>query len=134
MLKIILNFKKYNLMGYLIVTIKIAVAISIINVWLFRIKQPTVWRGNNANNMLEEFKAYGLPKWSMYIVGALKIMFSLGLLISIFYGQLEIPSAYGIAVLMIGAIIMHIKIGDPIKKSLPAFIFLSLSLIIALIQ
>lgn len=121
-------------MGYLIVTIKIAVAISIINVWLFRIKQPTVWRGNNANNMLEEFKAYGLPKWSMYIVGALKIMFSLGLLISIFYGQLEIPSAYGIAVLMIGAIIMHIKIGDPIKKSLPAFIFLSLSLIIALIQ
>ena len=121
-------------MEYLINTIKIVIAISIINVWLFRIKQSTVWRGNNADNMKEEFKSYGLPEWSMYIVGTLKVLFSLGLLISIYYNQLEIPSAFGIAFLMLGAILMHIKIGDPIKKSLPAFIFLSLSLIVALVQ
>ena len=48
--------------------------------------------------------------------------------------ELEIYSAYGIAFLMLIAILMHIKIGDPIKKSLPAFIFLSLSLIVALVQ
>lgn len=121
-------------MEYLINTIKIVIAISIINVWFFRVKKSTAWRGNNADNMKEEFKAYGLPKWSMYIVGALKVLFSLGLLISIFYSQLEMPSAFGIAFLMFGAILMHIKIGDPVKKSLPAFIFLALSLIVALIQ
>ena len=121
-------------MEYLINTIKIIIAISILNVWLFRIKQSTVWRGNNADNMKDEFKAYGLPEWSIYIVGTLKVLLSLGLLISIYYNQLEIPSAFGIAFLMLVAILMHIKIGDPIKKSLPAFIFLLLSLIVALIQ
>jgi hypothetical protein len=113
-------------------TIKIIIAISVINVWLFRVKKSTVWRGNNTDNMKDEFKAYGLPEWSMYIVGALKVLLSLGLLLSIYFNQLEIVSALGIAFLMLVAIAMHIKIGDPIKKSLPAFIFLSLSLIVAL--
>jgi hypothetical protein len=34
---------------------------------------------------------------------------------------------------MLGAVSMHVKIGDPIKKSFPAFTFLVLSLIIALV-
>jgi len=121
-------------MEYLINTIKIIIAISILNVWLFRVKKATVWRGNNTDNMKEEFKAYGLPEWLMYIVGTLKVLLSLGLIISIYFNQLEIPSAVGIALLMLIAIVMHIKIGDPIKKSLPAFIFFSLSLIVALVQ
>lgn len=114
--------------------IKIVIALSIINVWLFRFKKPTVWRGNNAANMKEEFNNYGLPEWSMYLVGTLKVLFSLGLLISIFYNQLESLSAFGIAFLMFGAIVMHLKIGDPIKKSLPAFVFLSFSLLVALLH
>ena len=73
--------------------------------------------------MKEEFKAYGLQEWVMYIVGTLKVLLSLGLLFSIYFNELEIPSACGIAFLMLIAIVMHIKIGDPIKKSLPAFIF-----------
>ncbi|WP_158850111.1 DoxX family protein [Algibacter sp. L1A34] len=120
-------------MEYLIIIIKIGIALSIINVWLFRINKSTSWRGNNASSMKEEFKSYGLPEWLMYVVGSLKLLFSLGLLASIFYSSLAAPSAFGIAFLMLIAIIMHIKIGDPIKKSLPAFIFLSLSLIVALV-
>lgn len=121
-------------MEYLISIIKIIIAVSIINVWLFRFKKSTIWRGNNADNMKEEFKAYGLPEWLMYVVGSLKVSLSLGLLLSIYFNELEIYSAYGIAFLMLIAIIMHIKIGDPIKKSLPAFIFLSLSLFVAIVQ
>ncbi|WP_272022582.1 DoxX family protein [Olleya namhaensis] len=121
-------------MDYLINIIKIAIALSILNVWLFRFNKSTAWRGNNADTMADEFKAYGLPKWLMLCVGSLKVLFSIGLLVSFYYTQLEIPSALGITVLMFGAILMHLKIGDPIKKSLPAFIFLSLSLIVALVQ
>ena len=120
-------------MEYVISIIKIVVALSIINVWLFRFKKSSVWRGGNAMNMKQEFEAYGLPDWLMYIVGGLKIILSLGLLASIYFTQLEAPSAYGIAILMLGAIIMHLKISDPIKKSLPAFSFLVLSLIVALV-
>ena len=121
-------------MEYLMNTIKIVIALSIINVWLFRVQKPTGWRGNNADDMKGEFKAYGLPEWVMYVVGSLKVIFSLGLLASIYYDKLEVPSAFGIALFMFVAILMHIKISDPIKKSLPAFIFFSLSLIVALVQ
>jgi hypothetical protein len=47
------------------------------------------------------------------------------------YPQVELLAAYGIAILMTGAVSMHFKIGDPLKKSLPAFTFLVLSLAIA---
>lgn len=120
-------------MEYVISIIKIVIAVSILNVWLFRFKKTTIWRGGNAENMKQEFETYGLPEWLMFIVGGLKVILSLGLLASIYFSELEMPSAYGIAILMLGAIIMHLKISDPIKKSLPAFIFLVLSLIVALV-
>ena len=121
-------------MEYVINAIKIIIAISIINVWLFRFKQATTWRGGNAETLKQEFEAYGLPEWLMYLVGGAKILLSIGLLASIYYTNLEVPSAFGIATLMLAAIFMHIKISDPLKKSLPAFIFLILSLFVALVQ
>ena len=120
-------------MEYVISIIKIVIAVSLVNVWLFRFKQSTVWRGGNAVNMKQEFEAYGLPVSVMYIIGVLKVALALALLASIYFTQLEQPSAFGLAILMLGAIGMHLKIGDPIKKSVPAIIFLVLSLIVALV-
>ena len=77
--------------------------------------------------MKEEFKAYGLSDAMMYVVGALKVLFSVLLLASIWSENLAVPAAAGMAILMLGAIIMHFKIGDPIKKSFPALSFLLLS-------
>lgn len=121
-------------MEYVISIIKIIIGVSIINVWLFRFKKPTTWRGGDAENMKQEFETYGLPEWVMFVVGGLKVFLSLALLASIYFTSLEVPSAYGIAILMLGAIIVHLKVSDPIKKSLPAFTFLVLSLIVALVQ
>lgn len=115
-------------MEYLENAIKVFIAICIINVWLFRFSRSTPWRGGQAKNMKQEFEAYGLPEWFMIAVGAAKVILSLVLLASIYYKHLEVYGAYGIAILMIGAIFMHFKIKDPLKKSLPAFLFLVLSL------
>jgi len=60
----------------------------------------------------------------MYAVGTLKVLCAIGLLASIWYPDLVAPSAIGMAVLMLGAIGMHIKVKDPLKKSFPAFSFL----------
>ncbi|HKL14380.1 MAG TPA: DoxX family protein [Balneolaceae bacterium] len=123
-------------MEYLIIALKVIVGLSILNVWLLRSGKKTQWRGAGASNLEEEFKAYGLPVWFMWTIGGLKMLFAVGLLASIFltgYPALETYSAYGIAVLMLGAVSMHIKVKDPIKKSLPAFTFLVLSLAIALL-
>lgn len=112
--------------------VQIIIAIGILNVWLFRFGKATEWRGGNAKNMQEEFSNYGLPKSFMFLVGFLKIAFALLLIVGIWFPVLNRPAASGIALLMIGAIVMHIKIKDPIKKSLPAAVMLVLSLFVLL--
>jgi len=120
-------------MEYLMIALKLIVGLSILNVWLVRSKKPTPWRGGDANTIAEEFTSYGLPIWFMWLVGVVKVGLALLLLASIYYPQTEAVAAYGIAILMVGAVLMHIKIGDPLKKSLPAFTFLVLSLSLALL-
>lgn len=120
-------------MEYVEIALKLIVGLSILNVWLLRAGKSTPWRGGDANNIAEEFKVYGLPKWFMYIIGGLKSLLAVLLLASITFPQVELISALGIAFLMTGAVSMHFKIGDPLKKSLPAFTFLILSLTIAFI-
>jgi hypothetical protein len=118
----------------IIIVIKAFIFLSIINVWFFRFGKPTSWRAENANSMKEEFQAYGLSETMMYLVGGLKVLFAILLLASIWLEILAIPAATGMSILMLGAIIMHFKISDPIKKSLPAFSFLILSVVIIIYQ
>lgn len=112
------------------IIIKLGVGLSILNVWLINRDKSTPWRGGNANSMQEEFAAYGFSKNMMIIVGTLKCLFAVLLLISIAFPVTEYTGAIGIALMMAGAIAMHLKINDPIKKSIPAAIFLILSLVI----
>ena len=118
-------------MDYLLIALQVIVALSILNVWLVQNKKPTQWRGGNATTIIEEFKIYGLPVWMCFVVGTLKILFALGLLAAIWYPSFREQSALGLAALLLGSIAMHLKIKDPIKKSLPAFIFLTMCLYIA---
>lgn len=117
-------------MNYILIGAKVIIFISIINVWFFRFNKKTLFRGGDASSMKAEFAAYGLSETMMYLVGALKVLSALGLLLSIWAPQLAIPAAAIMAILMLGAIFMHFKINDPLSKSLPAFIFLLLSLLI----
>lgn len=117
-------------MEYVITAIKVFIFISIINVWFIRFNRSTSWRGGNASSMKEEFQKYGLSETMMYVVGGLKVLSALALLISIWIPSLTLPAAALMAVLMTGAISMHVKINDPLRSSFPAFSFLVLSLIL----
>ena len=81
--------------------------------------------------MKEEFKAYGLPIWSMYLVGATKVLIAIMLIVSIWIEELLIYNLVVLAALMVAAVMMHLKVKDPIKKSYPA---LSILFMIALIM
>ncbi|WP_425391651.1 DoxX family protein [Ekhidna sp.] len=120
-------------MNYLEIVLKLIVGLSILNVWLLRAKNSTPFRGGSASNIKEEFEVYGLPSWFMVAVGTLKVLLSIGLIASIWYPGVEMVTSLGIAVLMAGAVSMHIKVGDPIKKAFPATLFLILSVVIYLI-
>lgn len=111
----------------LVTAAKLILFVSIINVWFFRVNKGTRWRAGEAKTMEEEFQVYGLSKTMMYMIGALKIIAALGLAASIWFPFLAIPSAAAMGFLMAGAIWMHLRVGDPLVKSAPAFIFLLLS-------
>ena len=111
--------------------LQLIISIGLINVWFFRFNKATDYRGGNAKNMKEEFLAYGLPIWSMYLVGALKVAIAVMLIISIWVEELLIYNLILLALLMIAAVLMHVKVKDPIKKSYPA---LSILFMIALIM
>jgi hypothetical protein len=109
---------------------QIIVGLGLLNVWLLRFNKPTAFRGGSSTNMLGEFAAYGLPAWSCYLVGLLKIASALAFLTGLLYPLLVLPTAVVVTVLMIGAVVMHFKVGDRIKKSLPALAVLILCVII----
>jgi uncharacterized membrane protein YphA (DoxX/SURF4 family) len=119
-------------MNTLIIIIQVVIALGIFNVWLLRYGKSSPWRGGNASNMKEEFAVYGLPSWFVGVVGFLKILFAILLIIGIWFPAVTQPAAIGIAVLMLGAMSMHFKVKDPLKKSLPSFTLLILSLVVGL--
>ena len=103
---------------------------TVFNVWLIRKTHPTPYRGAEANSLKEEFLAYGLSEPIFYTVGGLKLLAALALLIGLGVKSFVKPAAQIIVVLMIGAIAMHLKVGDPLLKSLPALIMLGMSITI----
>ena len=81
---------------------QIGSALWIFNVWFNRFDKDTGYRGGDATNMREEFEEYGLSERTMYAVGAAKV------------------SLAALMLIVLGAIGMHVKVKDPVKRSLPA--------------
>lgn len=114
-------------MRILLAVLQVAVALGLLNVWLVRARQGTAYRGGSATSMREEFAAYGLPDWFMYAIGVLKVSAAILLIVGLWVPDVVLPTALLVCVLMLGALSMHLKIGDPLQKSLPAIIVLALS-------
>ncbi|MUP46280.1 DoxX family protein [Gramella sp. BOM4] len=105
--------------------------LGILNVWLLRFNKNTAYRGGSAGNMKEEFRAYGLPVKLVYLVGFIKCTLAILLLAGIWFEELVMPAAIGMGIMMLGAIIMHINIGDNLKQSMPALSLLVICGILA---
>ena len=120
-----------NIIGRLAQT---AAALWILNVWFNRFNKDTGYRGGDAKNMKEEFEEYGLSEKTMYAVGAAKVSLAGLLLAGHAAPRLVRPASIGLAMFMLGAIGMHIKVGDPVKRYLPALSVFSLATISAILN
>lgn len=118
-------------MDYLLLALKLIVALGILNVWLLRSGKATSYRGGSAKTMREEFAVYGLPFPVFCLVGFLKAGLALALLASIWVSGLARLAALGMGTLMLGAFVMHLKVRDPFSKALPSLAVLALCLAIA---
>lgn len=103
------------------------IAIAMLDVWLFRYSRPLLARGGDAQTMVEEFRVYGLPDWFRDVIRAMKLACAAGMVAGIWYPSVAFFAGSLLAVLMAGAVAMHVKVQDPWYKSVPATFFLALS-------
>jgi len=107
--------------------LQLIVGLGLLNVWLVRPRSATAYRGGEATSLQDEFAVYGLPSFAFYVVGALKVTAAVVLIAGVWL-ELPVTIAAGVvAALMVGALLMHVKVSDPVNKAVPATIMLLLS-------
>ena len=99
---------------------QIIVALSIGTVWIFRF-----------DNIVEEFKQYGLSDLIRTLVGSTKIVLATLLVAGIWYPSLVLIPALLMAFLMLSAQYFHFKVKNSWQKHLPSLVLLALCIFIA---
>jgi len=113
--------------------LQVILALGLINVWIVRFHHSTQYRGAGAESMEQEFHAYGLPTWFMYIVGGIKLSIAVLLIVGLWFSFLVDASVILLGILMIGAIVMHVKIHDSLVRTLPAIAMLLMVVIVVVL-
>jgi len=99
---------------------QLIVALSVAYVWIFRY-----------DNIVKEFKQYGLSDLIRNLVGAVKIALATLLVAGLWYSSLVLIPALLLAGLMFCAQAAHFKVKNPFMKFVPSALLLILSLFIA---
>lgn len=102
---------------------QIIIALSIAYVWIFRFE-----------NIIKEFKQYGLSDLTRSLIGSSKIALATLLVVGIWYTDLVLIPALLMAFLMVSAQYFHFKAGNPWKKHIPSLLLLVLSLFVAAVS
>ena len=122
------------MMETITLVLQLVIACVIFSVWLIRPNWNTPYRAGDDMNIKEEFAVYGLPDWSVYVVGATKIALAIALLAGYWKSELVVPAAISMAILMAGAVLCHLRIKeDSLSRAVPASSMLLMSLFVALI-
>jgi hypothetical protein len=119
-------------MDAIVKVVQIVIALGVANVWLFRAEKATPFRGGDATTIREEWVVYGLPEWSLAAVKFSKLALAACLVLGLFVPVLTLVGAFGMAAFMVGAVAMHVKVRDPLMKSMPAAVLLVLSLYVGM--
>ena len=114
--------------------LQLIIGIGLLNVWLIRRQASTSYRGGSAQSLREEFAAYGLPVAMFYVVGALKIVSGIVLIAGVWFRLPVALAAAVVAVLMVGALAMHMKVKDPVVKTVPAVVMLVLCVALLIVR
>ena len=93
------------------------------------------WYGATAllsERMVAEFERYGLARLRVP-TATLQIAGSMGLLAGFLYRPLLLVSAAAFAVMMFFAVLVRIKIRDPVHAIVPAFVLLCLDILLVVL-
>ena len=101
--------------------VQITLTISVGYVWVFRF-----------DNVIQEFKQFGLSDLTRNVVGATKISLATLLFVGIWYPSLVFIPSVLTGLFMFSAQYFHFKVKNPFIKHLPSFILLVLCIFLAL--
>jgi|TARA_B110000495_G_C22699955_1_gene412105 hypothetical protein len=101
--------------------VQITLTISVGYVWVFRF-----------DNVIQEFKQFGLSDLTRNVVGATKISLATLLFVGIWYPSLVFIPSVLMGLFMFSAQYFHFKVKNPFIKHLPSFILLVLCIFLAL--
>jgi len=111
------------MMTNLAVIAQLIVSASIVIVWVFRF-----------DNIVKEFKQYGLSDLTRTMVGSTKIALATLLVAGIWYPSLLLIPALMMAFLMLSAQYFHFKAKNPWQKRMPSLFLLLLCLFVAAVS
>ncbi|MBM4151693.1 MAG: hypothetical protein FJ212_08685 [Ignavibacteria bacterium] len=103
-----------------IIAAQLVVGVSVLFVWIFRY-----------DNIIKEFKQFGLSDFMRSFVGASKIALATLLLAGIWYPSFVQISSILMGIFMISAQFYHFRAHNPFLKRLPSLIFLIMCFFIA---
>lgn len=110
-------------MNTISIAAQLIVALSIVYVWIFRF-----------DNIVVEFKQYGLSSLTRSLVGGAKISLATLLVAGIWYSELVLVPAMLMAGLMLSAQYFHFKVNNPIQKRIPSAVLFFLCIVIVYIS
>lgn len=119
-------------MRWVVLGSQVAIALGLLGVWVLRTRAGTRWRGPGALTLREEFVGYGLPAWFAGVIATLEVVLAGMLIAGIWRPALAGPAAVVVAVVMVGALGMRFRVGDPAVKSVPAVVLLVLAVVVVL--
>ena len=130
---VFLTKEVYSLSRFAIL-LQVIIAAGIFNVWVLRRGRPTNYRPDGASNISEVFARYGFSDAFRRTIGTTKLTLAALLLLGTAYAPLAVGAASGMAILMCGAVAAHVKVRDPMIKSIPALLMLLMSTAVVVVR
>ncbi len=87
-----------------------------------------------AKQMVDEFTRYGYPQWFRVITGLLEVLASVSIFYGIWHEEWAVRGSLLMIVIMIGALLTHIKLKDSFKSLFMPLLLLALAVVVLLIN
>ena len=83
------------------------------------------------NMFVENFRHFGYPQWFRIVTGSLEVLGGIGLLIGIWLPWLAALASAGLALVMLGAVLTHLRTRDPLNKIALPIVLEVLAIVVA---
>ncbi|WP_053373600.1 DoxX family protein [Paenibacillus sp. FJAT-27812] len=83
---------------------------------------------------VDHFKLWGLPQWFRVVTGLVELIGAAALILGIWEPSWAAAGSLLLGVTMIGAILVHIRLKDKAKETMPSVVLFILAAVIFIIQ